>query len=171
MPQLSETFLERLIQIATNSANASYRKNLAEDYRHASLDVIPYQQGVAYDLSVLDVVRRASGGSPITRETVDRQLLATREEIRQIVIQIHEIHAAVSRNMNPSTELLTIIGVPATRLERSVNIKVLALYGILTCFIALPIIVILCLLHNRLREEEAAEAMISTVSGRIESTA
>jgi hypothetical protein len=170
MPQLTESFLEQLVQMTTNTAEITYRRSLSEEYRHAALDIIPVQQGVAYDQAVLDIVRNTGGSSSITREAVDRQLIDTREEIRQIVVQLHEIHAAVSRNMNPSTELLSLIGVPATRLERSVGVKMLALYGILTAFIALPIIVVLCLLHNRVREEEAAEASISSVSGAIEST-
>ncbi|HEX6641755.1 MAG TPA: hypothetical protein VF215_11615, partial [Thermoanaerobaculia bacterium] len=98
-----------------------------------------------------------------------QQLAETREELRRIVVNVHEIHRVVSRNMNPSTELLSLIGVPATRFERSIGLKKLALYGILTCFIALPIIVVLCLLHNRVREEEAAERSVS-VSGAAEST-
>ena len=172
MPQLSESFLERIALMVTNSAEINYRKSITEDYRHAALDIIPIQQGVAYDQAVLELIRNTRGGTPIDRAWVDQQLTATRDEIRQIVVHIHEIHAVVSRNMNPSTELLTIIGVPATRHERSTSVKTLALYGILTCFIALPIIVLLCLLHNRVREEEAAEAPVaSSVSGAaVEST-
>ncbi|MDP9194579.1 MAG: hypothetical protein M3P06_23025 [Acidobacteriota bacterium] len=170
MPQLSESFLERVIQMTTNTTEIAYRKSLTEDYRQAALDAIPTQQAVAYDQAVLDIVRGTSGGATLSRDLVNQQLTATREEVRQIVMQLHEIHAAVSRNMNPSTELLSLIGVPATRLERSVSIKMLALYGILTCFIAIPIIVVLCLLHNRVREEEAAEATITSVPNAVEST-
>jgi hypothetical protein len=162
MPQLSESFLERVIQMTTNTADVTYRKTLTENYRLAAREVIPMQHAVAYDRAVLEVVKSAATGtSAITREAVNQQLMATRDEVRRIVVQVHEIHAAVSRNMNPSTQLITLIGVPATRLERSVGIKKLALYGILICFITLPIIVILCLLHNRVREEEAAEASIA----------
>jgi hypothetical protein len=164
MPQLSESFLERVFQMSTNLTEINYRKSLSEDFRQASLDVIPSQQLVNYDRAIIDVVRSTSGGTPLSRDEVTRQLNETREEIRQIVVHIHEIHAAVSRNMNPSTELLTLVGVPATRMERSVGVKMLTMYGILTCFIALPIIVTLCLLHNRVREEEAAEASITSVS-------
>jgi len=164
MPQLSDSFLERIVMMTTSTADITYRKTLTENYRQAAINVIPMQHAVAYDRAVLDVVRSAGNGgrsSSITREMLDRQLMATRDEVRRTVVQVHEIHAAVSRNMNPSTQLLSLIGVPATRHERSIGVKKLALYGILTGFIALPIIVILCLLHNRVREEEAAEASIT----------
>lgn len=162
VPQLSDSFLERVIQMTTNTADVAYRKALTENYRSSALKVIPMQHAVDYDRAVLEVVRSARPGSTsITYESVNQQLIATRAEVRGIVTQVHEIHAAVSRNMNPSTQLLSLIGVPATRLERSVGFRKLALYGILTCFIALPIIVILCLLHNRVREEQAAEASLA----------
>lgn len=171
MPQLNDSFLDRIIQMTSNAADLTYRKALSEDYRESSLRVVPMQQGAAYDQAVVEVVRSAvpSGSSTLTRQAVDRQLADTREELRRIVVNVHEIHRVVSRNMNPSTELLSLIGVPATRFERSIGLKKLALYGILTCFIALPIIVVLCLLHNRVREEEAAERSVS-VSGAAEST-
>lgn len=170
MPQLSDSFLERVIQMTTNTADVAYRKALTENFRLAAIRVIPMQHAVAYDRAVLEVVKSAgTGTTSITREAVNQQLIATREEVRRIVVQVHEIHASVSRNMNPSTQLLSLIGVPATRLERSIGFRKLALYGILTCFIALPIIVILCLLHNRVREEQAAEASLGRPTA-IEST-
>jgi hypothetical protein len=170
MPQLNDSFLDRIIQMTSNAADLTYRKALSEDYRESSLRVVPMQQGVAYDKAVMEVVRSATGSSStLTRQAVTQQLATTREELRRIVVNVHEIHRVVSRNMNPSTELLSLIGVPATRFERSIGLKKLALYGILTCFIALPIIVVLCLLHNRVREEEEAERSVS-VSGAAEST-
>jgi hypothetical protein len=170
MPQLNDSFIDRIIQMTSNAADLSYRKALSEDYRESSLRVVPMQQGVAYDRAVVEVVRSATpSGSALTRQAVDQQIAATREELRRVVVNVHEIHRVVSRNMNPSTELLSLIGVPATRFERSIGMKKLALYGILTCFIALPIIVVLCLLHNRVREEEEAERSVS-VPGAVEST-
>lgn len=171
-PVLSDTFLDRLIQMSSNIADLAYRKQLTEAYREDSLRVVPLEQAVAYDNAVLDVVRRAGNGgsSNLSREAVDQQLASMREELRTIVVHVHEIHKVVSRNMNPSTQLLSVVGVPATRFERSIGMKKLALYGILTCFLALPIIVVLCLLHNRIREEEAAERSMTSVSHAVEST-
>jgi hypothetical protein len=172
MPQLSDSFLDRVIQFASNAADLTYRKTLTEDFRESSLRVVPLQQGVAYDAAVLNVVRSTSGGSAnLTRPMVDQQLLAMREELRRIVEHVHEIHKVVSRNMNPSTQLMSVVGVPSTRFERSIGIKKLFLYGILTGFIALPIIVVLCLVHNRIREEEAAEHSRSSVSDALHGTA
>jgi hypothetical protein len=171
MPLLQDSFVDRMMQLASNSADLGYRKTLTEEYRESAIRVAPLEQYVAYDQTILDTVRRnAGGGAPMTRQAVDQQLAVMRTDLLGIVHNIHEIHGAVSRNMNPSTQLLTLIGVPATRFERSIGVKKLVLYGILTCFIALPIIVVLCLLHNRIREEEEAERSVSGVPGAVQST-
>ena len=69
--------------------------------------------------------------------------------------------AGTSRNLNPSTQLLSLTGPPIARIERARTISRLAIYGVLVLLISLPIIVVLCLLHNRVREEEAAERTIA----------
>jgi len=170
MPQLSENFVDRMIQMTTNPADVNYRKDLTDDYQFEARIAVPLEQAVEYDIAVLEVLRRPASGASLTREAVDQQLAAARKEVRTIVLQVHEIYAGISRNMNPATQLYSVIGVPATRFERSTGIKKLALYGLLTCFIALPIIVVLCLLHNRIREEEASEAS-STIRNEAHSTA
>lgn len=163
MPQLSETFLDRLVDMASNEADTEYRQRLTDQYRDAMLKLVPLQQAVAYDQAVLDLVRRtnSTGSSSMDPEAINREIADARNEIRDLLTQVHQIYATLSRNLNPATELLTPLGAPTKRRERSIPIKQLALYGILTCFIALPIIVGLCLLHNRVREEEAAEAYIA----------
>ncbi len=154
MPQISDTFIERLVQLTSSAADAEYRQKLADDYHAAALRIIPLQEAAAYDRSVLATVRTAGGGDGITREMVAQEINATRAEVRSLVVKVHEIHRSLSRSLNPEKELITSTGPQTTRIERAVSIKRLSLYGILTCLLALPVIVILCLLHNRVREEE-----------------
>ena len=163
MPQLSESFIDQLIKIAQNDASMYFRQRLTDDYRQAKIAMIPLQAAVTYDTDVLNLVKNAAPeNTSLTREEVDRQLKMTRDETRTLVTQIHQVYDTMSRNLNPGTQLLTSLGPPTTRLERSIGIRQLALYGLLVCFIALPIIVAFSLLHNRVREEEAAEELEET---------
>ncbi|HEX2121188.1 MAG TPA: hypothetical protein VHL59_06040, partial [Thermoanaerobaculia bacterium] len=157
MPQLSESFIERLIQMTANSADTEYRQRLTKEYHEQSLLVVPLQEAVAYDMAILELVRTAGGGDGITREMVAGQLASTRTEIRDLTVKVHEIYRAVSRNLNPSTQLVTLMPTPASRIERSLSLKKIVLYGLLTCLVALPLIIIFCLIHNRIREEDAEE--------------
>lgn len=157
MPQLSDSFLDRLIQLTTNTNDSLYRQFLTDRYRDAALLVVPLQEAVEYHQGLLAFVRTAPSGDKINREMVDQQILATRGEVRGLVTKMHEIYKALSRNLNPSTELISLSGVPNTRVVRSISIKQLAMYGFLTAFLALPLLIFLSLLHNRVREEEDAD--------------
>jgi hypothetical protein len=47
MPQLSDTFIDRLLALTTQSADTKYRQRLVDDYRLATTKMIPLQQAVA----------------------------------------------------------------------------------------------------------------------------
>jgi hypothetical protein len=169
MPQLNDSFLDRLIQLTSSTTDSLYRQFLTDRYRDAALLVIPLQEGVDYHQSLLSFVRTAPSGDKMTREMVDQQIRATREEVRGLVMKMHEIYKSLSRNLNPSTELISRDGVPTTRVVRAISIKQLAMYGVLTAFLALPVLIFLSLLHNRVREEEDADEVGHP--GAIEKTA
>lgn len=161
VPQLSDSFIERLVQLTSNAADTEYRQRLADEYRRAALNVVPLQEAVAYDEAMLDFIRRAGGASALTPTEVEQQITGTRAELRLLVQQMNLIYKDVSRNLNPTTELLTPLGVPTSRVARAVSLKKLALYGILTFLLAVPLTILLCLLHNRVREEEEEERGIT----------
>lgn len=157
MPQLTETFLERLVQLASSSNDPQYRQSLTQGYRQAALRGVPLQAAVAYHESILNFVRSGPTGDKISRNVADQQILATRNEVRGLVTKMHEIYRGLSRNLNASTELITRTGVVTTRVTRSISIRQLALYGVLIAFLALPLLILFSLLHNRVREEDQAE--------------
>lgn len=167
---LNDTFIDRLVQLTSNMLDTEYRQRLAEQYRIASMRLGPLQEAAAYDRAMLDFLRSSSGSSDITPAEVNQQITTTRTEVRQLVQYVNDIYDLMSAKLNPTTELLTPLGVPSTKVNRAISIKRLALYGILTFLVALPVIIILCLLHNRVREEEENEEAI-TRSDAVETTA
>lgn len=154
MPQLSDTFLDRLMQITASSMDNSYRQKLTDEYRLSALKVVPLQETVAYHQTMLGMARSNVTSDVISREIVDQQIAATRDEVRTLVTKINEIYQVLSRNLNPSTELITRTGIPTTRVSRMISLRQLALYGVLIAFLALPLLVLLSLIHNRVREED-----------------
>jgi hypothetical protein len=160
MPQLSDTFLERLIQLTASAVDTEYRQKLTDEYRQAELHVVPLQEAVAYHENMLAFVRAGERGDKISTEIVDQQILATRNEVRGLVTKMQQIYGALSRNLNASTELITRTGVTSTRVSRAISIKQLALYGVLTAFLALPLLILFSLIHNRVREEDEATEVI-----------
>jgi hypothetical protein len=154
MPQLSDSFLERLMSLTSNAADSEYRQKLVDQYRKATAEVIPLEQAVAYNTEILQQVRQGvgRGGDP---SAVATQINGTRSEARSLIGSVNEIYLQVSRNLNPSTQLYAQAGPASTRRERSMGLSRVALWGVLTMLLALPIIIAVCLIHARFRQEEA----------------
>jgi hypothetical protein len=157
MPQINEGFLDRLMQLAARSVDSEFRQRLAEEYRTESLLVGPMQETVAYDRDVLALIRSTNGGSSTPPAAVASSIATLRSDVRTLAVKIGEIHKNVSENLTPAAGLLTTYATSA-RVERGVSLKRLAMYGILTLAIALPTLVVLCLLHANIKREEDEEA-------------
>ncbi len=162
MPQLSDTFLDRLLTLTGRSSDLQYRQKLVDEYRAAVAATIPIQQDVAYDTEVINEMRSIeASGSKADAARVRAQLDGARAEVGQLIDKTNELFKIVNQNMTPSTQLFSFTGPPFSRTLRALSAQRLGLYGVLVFLIAIPVIIIFCLLHNRVREEEAAEEMLA----------
>ena len=159
VPQISDTFLDRLMTLTAQSRERDeYRRTAVEDYRKAEAAILPAQDAVTYDRQVIDEISRgASSAGTLDFAAANKQLADAREEISRMIGAMNEIYEAVSRNLNPATEMYSMIGPSLSRVEGTVSGRRLALYGALVALIGVPLIVAGCLIHNRVREEEIAE--------------
>jgi hypothetical protein len=159
MPQINDSFLDRLMTLTSQSSDVMYRQKIVDDYRRAVVLAIPYEQAVGYDQEILDVVKKYGGGPPIQAAGVHDEIVATENEARQLLVWVNEIYAIVSNNLDPSKEIFSLTAPPVSRTEHSRSLTQLALYGVALLALSLPVITILCLLHARVREEDASEPM------------
>jgi hypothetical protein len=159
MPQISDTFLDRLVTLTSQSNDIQYRQKLVDDYRHAAQEVIPLQQSVSYDQEVLTQIRQtaATPGSVQAAE-VRNEIEEARAEVKQLVSRVNNIYDGISNNLSPSKELYTLTAPPVVRTEHARSLGQLALYGVAVLALSLPVVIILCLIHARIREEEASES-------------
>jgi hypothetical protein len=158
MPQLSDTFLDRLLTLSGRSADVQYRQRLVDDYKRAVEATIPFQQNVAYDNQLLKQVTSGAPGSRLDPALVRARIEGARSELRRLITKVNELFVVLSQNMSPSSQLFTVTSAPSTRTVRPVPIERLLLYGVLLLLLALPLIVVLCYVHARIKEEESAEA-------------
>ncbi|HSP16268.1 MAG TPA: hypothetical protein VLV78_16085 [Thermoanaerobaculia bacterium] len=162
MPQLSDTFLDRLLALTDRAAEARYRQKLVDEYRQTVADTIPIQQAVTYDTQLLNQLRTLPPATSRTdAATVRAEIDTIRAEVSGLIEKSNELYKLISSNMTPSTQLFTLTSPPTTRTVRAISLTRLALYGILLVLISIPVIVVACLLHARIREEEAAEAHVA----------
>jgi hypothetical protein len=157
--QINDTFLDRLVSLSSRSIDSEYRQRLVDEYRGALRDAIPVKQAVDYDTYILqDFTQGPARGNLLDRATAVHELIASRDDIRKLIVKVNDIYTAVSHNLSPQTQLMTITGPPISRAERTRSLADFALYGLLVLLVALPVIIVLCLIHNRIREEESAAA-------------
>lgn len=168
MPQLSDSFIEQIINLTNRDAENRYREKLVDDLREASTNVIPLQMAVEYDNQILRELRNSppSPGQSRDAASVVAEMASIQTEARDLIRRMNEIYLLTSRNLNPSTHLFTILGVPTSQTIRAVSVGQLGLIGAVIMLIAVPTIVIFSLLHNRVREEEeGGEPQRRTVAG------
>lgn len=154
MPQLSDTFLDRLMAMTAASTDVEYRQRLVDDYRDRAAEMVPLQQAVTYDREVLAQLRSATPGtSAVTAEEVDRQISAVQREVHEALKKVNELYETISRNLAPETHMFTTTTVPTTRTERRVQPTQLAALGVLILILSVPVIIIGVLIHQRMRQE------------------
>lgn len=157
MPQINDSFIDRIIQLTTRTADTEFRQKMADDYQKASMAVVPMAQAVAYDRALLQTIQSTGGSeASIDPKAVQQELTATRNVARQLAGKVKEVHLALSRNLNPSTELL-VASTPRTRIDRSISVKSLILVGILLILMTLVVASILSLFHSRIRDDRGEE--------------
>jgi hypothetical protein len=168
MPQISEGFLDRLMSITSQATDTAYRQKLVDDYRNAAQTVIPAEQAVSYDQEVLNLMK-TTVAVPGTTQAADvrAEIAATQNEVRRLIGHVNEVYNSISTNLSPSKELYTLTAPSVAHTEHARSLSQLALYGVALLALSLPLIVIFCLIHARVREEEATEPYVSTETAAV----
>ena len=163
VPQISDSFLDRLVTLTSQSSDIQYRQKLVDDYRSASQAVIPSQQAVSYDQEVLAQIKDTTNApGSLQAAEVRNETQIAQNEVKLLLGRVNNIYDAISNNLSPSKELYTLTAPPVVRTEHARSLIQLGLYGIGVLALSLPVIVILCLVHARVREEEASESHVAS---------
>lgn len=173
MPQISEGFLDRLLDLSTRAADANYRQTLAMSYRVAAQETIPLASAVAYDKSVIEILKSNSGGgaNPADDAYVRTSIESVRNDVRQLIAKVNEVYKTVSSTLRPSTQLFTMTSPAVVYIERTTDLKKLMLGGILVELIAFVMLLGAVLLHSRLRREPDAEESLADAAQPVSSPA
>jgi hypothetical protein len=159
---ISESFIDRVVDLANRTADRQYRQDLVDQIKKASLESVPLQTTVRSDQQLVSDFKGAPGSTGSSTAEVDSiraSWNAVYGDVANTIAEINEIYTIASKQLNPVTELFTVNAAPSTRVDRSgLGIPRLFLYGLLIFLVSVPVTIAACLLHNRIREEEAIEA-------------
>lgn len=156
-PIINDTFLDRIVSLSNQTEEVHYRQKAADDYQRAALDIIPAEQAVAYDKELLAMVKQGGTGVTTSAAQIQADIDAIRGESRALVAQVNEIYQILSRTMNPASQVYSVTRAPTTTIQRTGDLRRSLLGLVFVLLLTLPVTVVVCLLHNRVREEETAE--------------
>ena len=154
-PQLSESFLDRIVKLATDSSDMKYRQDLVNETTRVTIaELLPaqrelqYYQNFALQMTAPGKIVRTgpSPGAQDVKFVADAENAAY-EAILKALRQVSEAYLVLSRNLNPDGVLYTLSGPAIEHTAHSIAVKQLILIGILVLSLALPVILLGCLLH------------------------
>ncbi|HWS71033.1 MAG TPA: hypothetical protein VN605_02915, partial [Thermoanaerobaculia bacterium] len=161
-PQLTEGFIDRIVKMATDSNDMKYRQDIITEMNRVGIvNLLPaekevqYYQTVAQQMNAFNAMSRGdlSARAADVKAIEDAENAAYASVIKSLQ-QISEAYLMLSLNLNPDGLLYTFSGPAISHTDKSVSLRRLVLLGIVLAFLALPVILLGCLLHARVREEE-----------------
>jgi hypothetical protein len=139
-PQLSDSFLDRLMDIAGRSSAMDYRTGLTDRIILAGEESLSVDQDVAFYQETLRLLRAAAAGSRIA-VLKPEDVLAAFDTLQKRVVEIleltNEAYTTISAtNLNPRSVLYRLTGPYSVQTLRSVQLPYLAMIGIVFLVVA-----------------------------------
>ena len=159
MPQLGESFLDRLVEMSTMNSDIEYRQRLTDRIIEESVAVAALEREQAYyeDLSrsVTDLGTR-SGRADRERElvSVEAGFEGAFDQVVVAVDQVNAIYEELStHNLNPTTLLYTVTAPFTIRTEHTLSLRTAVSYGALVFMLSLFLVPLGCLAHSYFQRE------------------
>lgn len=147
MPQLNESFLDRIVGLAGLSEDQKYRQEMVNRIASESLHLVPYETEIEFYTKLLRDLRSGEGGSG---KPSSRTIEQARELVAESIRQANEIYELASENLNASRTIFTVTGPVDFLVTRSVPLSRLLLIDLLILLIAMPSIIGLAVIIDTL---------------------
>jgi hypothetical protein len=158
MPQVTEGFIDRVVQLAGHGADRAYRQKLADEIKAAATIGLPARSAVEYDRNTLKELETSGGSTIVGAEQVRADLNRVNDELRVVVQQLNTLYSTLSWTLDATHQLYSITSPTTIRVHRGVSPIRLALWGIAVMLAALPLALAISFLSYRLKVEEQMAA-------------
>jgi len=158
IPQVSESFLDRLVALTNQSGDAKFRQKMIDKIAEEGMKVVDVQANAAYYRETLDrlktgTAKDAAVARPDVKaqdaQAVEKKLAAIFDQLVTATDRLQTIYLEMSaRNLNPSSMLYTVTE-PATVRHSVSNIALLRQTAKIVALVAV-LAALACLLHARL---------------------
>jgi hypothetical protein len=152
IPQVSETFIDRLIEMSKETKDFEFRQIITNRIVAEGLNSVTLQKETAYYERSLNAVRglaKLSGSGDLV-PSIEASLQRALNDVLTAADQVTAIYQALSaQNLNPRTLLYTVTGPVTVRTERGFSLQTILLYGFVAFIFAVVAILAACLIHSR----------------------
>jgi len=152
-PQLSESFIDKLVQMSTQSIDVDYRQNLTKRIIDDGAILAELKRQADYyeamRKSFLSVTGRAD--STIAAD-VSKRLGQAYDEVARSLDQVQAFYALISQqNLNPDAVVYTVTAPFLVRTTRGLSLSTVLLYVFVVLLISLIVVPLACLAHDYFR--------------------
>lgn len=163
IPQLSDTFLQQIMDMASSDADLEYRQGLVNDLREESMKIVPLEAEAEYYRQLLASLRgfesRGRSADEAGVAEIRSQIASVTEDAIRITNQVNQIYREISQNLNPSTVLYSTTQPTFFTIERSVPLSRLLLAGVLILLLGTSAAVAGALIHHRITARRDGDAV------------
>ncbi|MBI2219690.1 MAG: hypothetical protein HYU53_00585 [Acidobacteria bacterium] len=152
-PQLSESFIDRLVQLSTQANDVKYRQDLTDRIIDDGVLLADLNRKAEY----YDSMRKAfASGHPLTNPAMAAEVTRRTNELYSAISHsIDDVQAVykliAQQNLNPDTVLYSITSPFVVRTTSSLTVRTGFLYFVLTLFAGMIAIPLACLAHHYFR--------------------
>jgi hypothetical protein len=151
---INESFLDRIVELASDASDLEYRQRYSDDIRNAALATVPLRGTVEYQRELLASIRGgAAGNGPVlSAEALRSQHDAVVRDLQQIAADLADVRAVLSRGLITSSQMYTVTGPPVSIAERGVSMAKLAMGGIVVVILAAILAILGAVLQQLFRK-------------------
>lgn len=154
MPQLSESFIDRLVDLSSESRDVEYRQKLTNRIIDEGVTLAQLSKQVQY----YELVKKSfSGGGGAQDGGLAAEVSATTEQaykqISLVTDQVGELYKRIAeQNLNPSAVLYTMTSPLLVTTRPALTLRTVLVYFVATLFAGLVAIPLICLAHAYFRQ-------------------
>ena len=152
-PQLSESFIDRIVQLSTKADDVKYRQDLTNRIITDGAALADLTRQVEYYESMRKSFGSAqSSRNEATEAEVTRRTKDLYAEVGRTMDKIEALYRQVSQqNLNPDTVVYQVTAPFVVRTTSSLTARTMAFYFLMTLLAALILIPLACLAHDYFR--------------------
>jgi len=166
--QVDKSFVDQLSDLISQKRDIEYRQRLVDSLNIAAINqLLPAETEASYYQALVQSMKSSTAAGPPSPElekTIQSEYQKALSETYKGADQVSDIYALLSKNLNPGLIVYTLTDPVEQTTARAFSMTRLMVYGVLLMVIAVPLVLLAALLHNRIQEEKEIEESLHSFS-------